>query len=159
MYSFIFVLKVIVAIYIQRKEDDMKAQTDLKIVVILLMGLLLAACGPTGCDIQSMDYRNGVNSLASEWDQTNKLANSTPRIQLATVISELQAERNKVSDLYAPDCAQNAQQLLLSYMDETIDGYLSFLADDPATTVQAHFTKANQLFTEWSGAFAQLAKH
>jgi hypothetical protein len=129
------------------------------ITVAVLLGVVLTSCGSVSCDSQSIEYRNEVNDLATEWDQANHLANSTPRIQLATVIPSLQAVRNKVDNLFAPDCAQDAQQLLLDYMDETINGYLSFLATDPDATVQAHFTKANQLFTEWSSAFTQLAEH
>jgi uncharacterized membrane-anchored protein YhcB (DUF1043 family) len=128
-------------------------------IMVMMLGMVLAACGPVSCNDQTRVYQDEIHSLSNEWDQANKLANSTPRIQLATVIQTLQVARNKVDNLQTPACAQKAQQLLLNYMDETIDGYMSFMADDQDATVQAHFTKASLLFDQWSEAFAQLAEH
>jgi len=47
---------------------------------------------------------------------------------------------------------------MLNYMDATIDGYMSFLADEDDYTVQKHFESASHYFNLWSLSLADLYK-
>ncbi len=135
-------------------------------VALLIVLVMLTSCsavqaviGPTPtptetpCYIAAADYIEQVNKLASDWDATNSLANQTPRNQLANVILKLQDVRNTIDKLNVPECAQSAHDLLMEYMDHSIDGYMSFMGDDPDTTVNQYFKDASADFDSWEAEY------
>jgi len=127
----------------------------LGIIVIVLLSI---SCSSASCYQLTQDYRTQVEELAQDWDDINKLAGNTPRMQLAILISKMQDVRTEFNNLDVPDCANETQSLMLNYMDATIDGYMSFLADEDDYTVQKHFGSASHYFNLWSLSFADLYK-
>ena len=98
-----------------------------------------------------------MNELSSEWDSVNKLAGVSPRIQLVTPISDMQDIRHQFDSLTVPECAQLSHDKLMSYMDSTIDGYMSFMSQDEDSTVNSCFDNASRYFDSWKGAFGEIA--
>ena len=90
------------------------------------------------------------------WDDANKLAGQTPRVQLASQIAGLQAVRRDVQDLTPPECAKPAQTALTTTMDSTIQGYIDFLAQKPEATVTADFTIARVQMEMYASALATI---
>lgn len=116
--------------------------------LLILIGLVaaLTACGIPGlasCADQSAEFFNQIEPLARRWDDANKLANQTPRNQLAGQIANLQAIRRDVQDLKPPECSKAAQTALVGTMDATIQGYVDFLAQKSDSTVAASFKLAS----------------
>jgi len=134
------------------------------IVVIMLLSIsYLSAVSsqkamPISCYQLTQDYRTQVEELAQDWDDINKLAGNTPRMQLAILISKMQDVRTEFNNLDVPDCANETQSLMLNYMDATIEGYMSFLADEDDIYVQRHFESASHYFDLWSSSLADLYK-
>ena len=85
-------------------------------------------------------YAAETQPILRTWDDANKLASSTPRIQLAAQISRLQEIRRQAAAVTVYGCAIPAHTALLEMMDETIAGYTAFLSQQGGE--QAHFTKA-----------------
>lgn len=81
-----------------------------------------------------------LNAVARRWDDALHLADSTPRIQLATQISNLQQIRRDVEDQDWPECAQGAQRALVKAMNAAIDGFIAFMTDKPDAEVSGHFS-------------------
>ncbi len=126
--------------------------------LVLLLGLL-AGCrspiagiaGPTATATLapgkcSMEDREKVSALVTDqgkvWEDAINLASSTPRIQLASQIAELQRIRRAVETQVWPTCAAKVKAILLDMMNETITGFTEFLAQRPA---DKHFTRAGTL--------------
>jgi len=129
------------------------------ILILLALGGLLAV-GTTSlsgcslfCDVAK--YQKTVKPLLQEWDDAVKLANSTPRMSLPPQIEKMQSVRREVADLKIQSCLTDEHQLLLEAMDSQIDGFISFLAQDPDATVQGYFQRSDQLLSEWSDALAK----
>ena len=87
---------------------------------------------PTPAPCSTSDGRTVYDVLkqyGAERDDGAKLARSTPRIQLAAQVATLQRIRRDVQAQPWPACAQAAQTLLVSAMNDTIDGLTAFLGD------------------------------
>jgi len=117
-----------------------------RLIVFLLAALALSACSVPGlasCADQSQEFFDKIEPLARRWDDANKLAGQTPRMQLAVQIANLQAVRRDVQDLKPPACSKPVQDALTGTMDATIQGYIDFLAQKPDSTVSASFKQAS----------------
>lgn len=131
-----------------------------KIVLLMIVTILLLAvsCSKTqSCAELTKEYRDQVKQLADKWDSANSLANNSPRSQLVIAISKLQDVRGEYKILIVPECAQNSHASMLKYMDATIDGFTSFLAQEDDSIVNNHFTEAGQYFDAWEIEFANLS--
>lgn len=129
----------------------------LKRVLFIVLLLLLPACSVPGiasCADQSQPFFDQIEPLARRWDDANKLAGQTPRMQLAVQIASLQAIRRDVQDLKPPECSKAAQTALVGTMDATIQGYVDFLAQRPDSVVQASFKTAGEQMLAYGQALA-----
>jgi hypothetical protein len=130
-----------------------------RVVLLVLLVLSLSACSgiavqvaptptptaiPTAepCAIQAAPFLAEVDPILAAWADTVTLADHTGRASLAPVISQLQALRRDVSQLEPPDCAASAHALLVTSMDETINGYLAFMAQESDREVSTHIAAA-----------------
>jgi hypothetical protein len=138
--------------------------------LLVLLGLLaLAACGapfagdapPTAVPICST--RDGkkvydlVKQYAQEWDDADKLAQSTSRLTLSPQVAVLQRIRRDVQAQEYPPCGQKAQSKLVETMDYTIEGYLEFLAEKPDPIVQTSLLRAQSAQIEFAAALSELS--
>lgn len=110
--------------------------------LLLIPALLLASCGPAPCFEQAAEYTPALESYFDEWDDANTVANSTPRAALSQAVADLQAIKRNVDDLAHPECVDTVQLAAVSYMDKTIEGYLSFMAQDEDEVVSKKFEDA-----------------
>lgn len=108
------------------------------------------------CTVQASALIADLEAVFDEWDDANKIAGSTSRIGLAGPVAELQKIRRSVTDMNPPECAREVETLLVNHMDKTIDGYLSFMADEPDATVSRHFDEASKLQDDFLWAFTLL---
>ena len=108
------------------------------------------------CSVQAKTFVEETELFFAEWDDTNKLAGSTARMSLAPVIAQLQDIRRRVEDVTYPQCASGVRQLMLDYMDGTIEGYLAFLSQESDSTVQARFDEASEAFDQWMAQYTKL---
>lgn len=125
--------------------------------IVLATVLLLSACSVPGlasCADQSEEFLAQIEPLARKWDDANKLAGQTPRMQLAIQISNLQSVRREAQDLKPPECAKPVQDALVGSMDSTIQAYLDFLAQKSDSAIADSFKRANEQMTAFGTAIA-----
>jgi hypothetical protein len=137
------------------------------ILLVSILGLVLSSCGATSVPVSTPTpvltatpdpcspseigkYIDSIRSVSRHFDDTSSLADSTPRNQLAVVISEMQAVRRDAEDLKVPACATDAKDALVAYMDQIITGFTIFLSQSPDSEVTAAFNKAKELLTKYT---------
>ncbi len=98
---------------------------------------------------------DALNAHAREWDDAIKLANSTPRMQLAPQIQNLQRIRRDVQAQEWPACGQAAQGLLVALMDAQIEGFIAFLAQRPP---EEHFAWAKAPGEQFGAEMGRIAR-
>ncbi len=144
------------------------------LVIFLAMATVsaFAACGgsssssestsaPAVADNCSSDdatsLKASVQPLMTRFEDANTLANSTSRIALSGVITEMQSTRRDFDALDVPACASLAKTQMLDFMNDTIDSYLSFMAQDSDAVVQSKISAAQtaqtQAKTSWAVIF------
>lgn len=138
-------------------------------LVTVVLTLVLSGCGgSTGADVsstgdaddvaeqlaQTAEYHELILLRVSEWDDLVKVANSTGRIALAGVITQLQEVKREVAALEIPDGLQvrRAHGYLVDHMDYTIDAFLLFMGGEPDSTVTAKFKQADAALNNWTRA-------
>src|SRR5687768_15649215 len=77
---------------------------------------------PEPCNVQAAAFLEAAQDIFEEWDDAFELANSTPRMSLPAVISELQEIRRNADDLEVPPCAAATKALMIEMMEAAIDG-------------------------------------
>ena len=140
--------------------------------LLTVLGLILAslsstfACSParvnnqivatstskSPCYLQSKEFESNFEKLWKEWDDANNVAQATARINLGPAVAQLQTIRRNVSDLDAPPCASNVKALVIDYMNNIIDNYLAFMADNTDLEIQklsAATDSLNKFVTEY----------
>lgn len=89
-----------------------------------------------------------LDQVSSRWDDEQKLADNTSRINLPARISELQAIKRDVEDQDWPTCAEEAKNKLLEGMNYTIDGFITFLdSDNPESLATSKIILGESSFT------------
>lgn len=138
---------------------------------IILAVIILAGCAapeptptpvpptptPT-CEEATVGYREAVDDILGRWDDKNAIANATSRISLSGPVGELQDIYREAEDIETPPCAERAQEFMLSYMDRTIAGYLSFMAQDAEGVTSAKFTAASNMLDNWVEEYVKLTE-
>lgn len=140
----------------------------MKRFIVLVSALIaLAACGVPGlgasatavpsCEDGLPAFAKMLDPLAREWDDANKVANSTPRAALAVQISNLQSVRRRVQDIPTPTCGESMKGHLVKAMDATINGYIAFLGQKPQTEVQQNFDTATSEMKAYQNAVLNIS--
>jgi hypothetical protein len=146
----------------------MKIKFGLVALLIICVGILSSCSAverllpptptPTqlSCAELSKDYINQITQLATQFDNTSKLAQSTSRMNMVTPVSTLQDLRAKVNGLVIPDCAQDAQSHMLAYMDDTVNAYLYFMQNYPDATVTNFLNKGLTEYENFNASIKSL---
>jgi hypothetical protein len=101
------------------------------------------------CQADMEHYRiDTLSPLLTEWKDAFDLAAGSPKITLPTQIANLQAIRRKANDADAEGCAAVTHLLVISAMDNSIDGFMAFLADKPNSEVERRFNAAEILLRQ-----------
>jgi hypothetical protein len=129
------------------------------IIAAFIIFIIPSSCTTLGIDTcaqKSKQYISELQSLIIEWDDANKIASSTSRIALSGPVSELQSIKHQISNLDHPECAADVHNTAITYMEATINGYLSFMADENENTTKSYFNLANDNLDEFSQALQKL---
>lgn len=94
------------------------------------------------CRRLAVDYQAQMQPIFDEWQDQTKLAGQTSRTNLPPQISTLQTIKRKADAITLPQCAEKAHASLISSMNNTIDGFLAFMAEESDTKVQQLFANA-----------------
>ena len=128
------------------------------VFVVGLGGFGLTGCGMPSCADTLTSYSSDITPLIEEWDDTVKLADQTPRMQLASQVTTLQSIKRKVSAMTVPECAKTAHEHLVDSMESTIDGFTAFLSQDSESEITEHFKTAVEELQLYYSAIAELKK-
>jgi len=105
------------------------------------------------CQPVAQDYLDKIGPFMIEFGDTVKIADSTPRIALASLIQDMQRIRRAIADVSAPSCVQGASNLILNGMDSIINAFIDFMGDVSDTLVQR---KLSQGFLDLTNGTDQL---
>lgn len=108
----------------------------------------LAACS----DEEVEEFLDAVHDVSRRFDDALTVAESTPRINLPSQVSELQAIRRDTEDVEYPECANEAHRWLVSYMNDTINAFLAFQSEAPEYEVMAAKYTADAAFDRYQEA-------
>ena len=134
-----------------------RAFRTIVMLAILTSLFLTGAASISGCSVlcDKGKYHDTMKPLLQKWDDAITLANQTPRMQLAAQIQNLQSIRREVAAVEVQSCLQDTHAILLRAMDLQINGFLSFLAQDPDASVQNYFNQADRTLQEWTDALSK----
>jgi hypothetical protein len=134
-----------------------------------ILGLIVALLTLAGCSAitgsaepPSCTMVDGVlvskilSDRAQEWDDALKLADSTPRNQLAPQIARLQELRRGMQSATWPSCAATAKTKLIAAMDAWIDVYINFMSNPYAMGGPEAARDARRLMAEFNDELAAL---
>ena len=119
---------------------DMKV---IKITALIFTAVLLSACAKNDKGIEQL------NSIESQWDDAISLAGSTPRIQLANSVSNLQKLKNDLNATEVSDCLAPAKGKFSKYMDNNIQLFLDFMRDADNDSSYKYKSENNRLIKEY----------
>ena len=99
-----------------------------------------------------------LGPMASEWEDTIRLASSTSRSALADRVEKMQEIRRKVRSLSVPSCASVVQQRYVQAMDATIEAFMTFLAEGSQMKVDLQARVAGKLMADASELISDLSR-
>lgn len=133
----------------------MSNKTTPILLVVLLVGISLLGtftlngCG-LFCDVGK--YMDTLSPYLAEWDDAVNLANSTPRMSLASQIESLQSIRREISGLEIQSCLIEVHDLLIKSLDFQIEGFISFLGQASDAITSEKFRQSDDYLDKWSEA-------
>jgi hypothetical protein len=83
-----------------------------------------------------------------EWKDAEKLASSTPRMQLSAAIAQMQRTHREFDALSVPECGKRAHRLLSDSMGASVDRMIAFMAQDSQGELD-NLTKETELLTQF----------
>jgi hypothetical protein len=101
-------------------------------------------------------YLDETELLLDRWFDAVEIADSTARMSLSGPVGELQAIRRELTALEAPTCAASIERSLRNMMDNTIDGFLLFMQDEPDSEISAAFNRAGAAGDNYIAALERL---
>ena len=128
-------------------------------VLVLFATVLMASCSaimpePTPTPscyemAESAGYFDALDDLEDRWIDLITIADSTPRIQLAPIVRDMQNIANEVERLETPACAQDITDAFTKHAESMVDAFLSFMGDSEESIVETKFETA----TNWYGNY------
>lgn len=102
------------------------------------------------------DRRRGITeegrqleAVLMRWQDLEQLASSTPRIQLAVVLRDMQAVKREVAEMPLPACVEPGREFLFQMMAHRIDGILSFVGQKTFEQ-DLNFADADRAARNWA---------
>ena len=102
------------------------------------------AAAPTSTPCIVQEYVAVAKPIMSSWTDAVTLAGSTQRINLPSQIEKLQNLHRAFEAIVAPECARPAHAVMLQGMDDTVHGFMDFLAQGDEKRVAARLQLAKQ---------------
>lgn len=94
------------------------------------------------------DYSSQDGKIMQRFLDAFQLAQSTLRINLPSVIAEMQAARREHQFITPPSCAKDLHVKVTNAMDASIDAYTFFLQQADTSLVSYQLAKSKQLWDE-----------
>ncbi len=94
-------------------------------------------------DDDARSYLNELDSLFEEWDDTVRVANSTPRALLAPIVKKLQDVKRAARKMERPECANHLHDFVTVAMETEIDSFIAFMQKQDDTAIDRKFSAAN----------------
>ncbi len=114
----------------------------------IYLALLNGLFGPS-CYEQSQSYLTDFTPLFSQWNESVQTIQGLNKNEIELAQFSLEGIRDQVSKLTPPRCAQQAHTLILSYMDDTLNGYNAFISAAPEGTVKSYFEDAANHYDQY----------
>jgi hypothetical protein len=109
-------------------------------VALIVIGVFLWFTTLSPCTSKKVVQTNEeLSSLYANFIDASNLAMATPRLALASQISNMQDIKNETDDLVVPPCLEYAQDLLSDGMDDFINGFITFLGEGDTDTIADYF--------------------
>lgn len=102
-----------------------------------------------------------LDQVLTRWDDAMKIAGTTGRIALAAPVASLQTVRREAEALSVSLCMDPAKALLVSSMQNTIDGFITFMRNEYKLgdkLAQPSFDEASKQFAEFKTARANCSQ-
>ena len=91
-------------------------------------------------------FADAIAELHSEFRDTWRVAEATPRVSLSPLVLELQHIRNRTAEMDYPSCLALSFQSELNGMDLVLEGFLAFMADEPDCLAGLYFEEVPEAF-------------
>ncbi len=114
----------------------------------IYLALLNGLFGPS-CYEQSQAYLTDFTPLFSQWNESVQNMQGLNKSEIEREQFSLEGIRSQVSNLTPPRCAREAQALILSYMDDTLNGYNAFISAAPEGMVKSYFEDAANHYSQY----------
>lgn len=111
-----------------------------KINGFLLITLVLLACSPV------RTWFDKAEPLMQEYFDTVAVADNTPRMSLAPVISDMQRIHRELQRLDAPPDADPTHQAMTSAMEHTTNCFIDFLGDGDENATSECISESEDLW-------------
>jgi hypothetical protein len=122
------------------------------LIVIVSGGIYLARqnglFGPS-CYEQSQTYLNNFAPLFSQWNETIQKIRGLNKNEIELAELSLEGISDQIRALTPPKCAQQAQALFMSYVDDTLNGYNAFISNQPEGTVKSYIEEAANHYDQY----------
>jgi hypothetical protein len=107
------------------------------------------------------EANKALDLVLARWSDASKIAGTTGRIALAAPVATLQEVRREAEALSVSPCMDAAKELLVSSMQHTIDGFITFMRNENRygdTLAQPSFEEAAKQFAAFKIARAECSK-
>lgn len=117
---------------------------------LFLVIIIFYGCTNNYCPEEEVS--NQISEMGTIWekyDDAIDLASSTSRISLSQPINNLQEIKREMSNLEVAECLIRAKDFSVISMENTIDGFLAFIADEPDSIVAGYFSDSTFYINEY----------
>ncbi len=120
-------------------------------ILSIILVVYVSACSP------NKNYQEKVGEVMNKWDDAAKVADSTSRIALSAPVTRLQEIKREAESLMVPQKYKACHPHLLNYMNNLIEGYLSFMRNEESI-VEQFFIKGYSELRECSSCFPKIVE-
>jgi hypothetical protein len=119
------------------------------IMIVLIISLLISGCGNPYTSKEANEYLNQSFKPYSNFMDKYMLADSTPRMSLIPVITDMQNYKIEYSEIETPkkfDDLEEAKGLCIQGMENAIQGFIAFQTQEDDDKVMSYFQASNHNF-------------
>jgi hypothetical protein len=135
-----------------------------KLIGFFITCLIVGCAGPTPmptnefCNVtETKDSYQKALVFAQEYYDQVQVTASTPKAAMAEEISVLQTVRKNVEDARINQCTAQLYSALINAMNNSIDGFLASVSDQPKSVQDAFFDKGTEFIRQINIEIAKLA--
>jgi hypothetical protein len=130
---------------------NIKNALTITVAVVLIFGFILVSCTNPYTNEKANEYLTQASKPYSNFMDKYMLANTTPRMSLTTVITDMQDYKIEFNEIEPPEKFEElkeAKKLCVQGMEKVIEGFLSFQSQEDDNTVTSLFQVAEMRFND-----------